>query len=63
MLHKRIGIFLCLVGLSSLIAGCQPGRFTDDRRYVGNPERPEATSEPTSSVENVPARPTPEDRK
>ena len=47
MLHKPVGIFLLLVGLSSWMTGCQPGRFTDDRRYVGNPERPKATSEST----------------
>ena len=27
-------------------AGCQKGRFTEDRRYIGHPERPAATSEP-----------------
>lgn len=31
--------------------GCQPGRLTDDRRYVGSPERPEATSEATRDTD------------
>lgn len=26
-------------------AACAKGRYTDDRHYVGNPERPPATSE------------------
>ena len=40
-----LGTSCLLVVLISWVVGCQPGRFTDDRRYVGNPERPEATSE------------------
>lgn len=28
-------------------AGCAKGRYTEDHHYVGNPERPSATSEPT----------------
>lgn len=40
-----LGTSCLFVVLISSVVACQPGRFTDDRRYVGNPERPEATSE------------------
>lgn len=36
-----------IVLISIAIGGCQKGRFTDDRHYVGDPERPAATSEST----------------
>ena len=31
--------------LMSLLAGCQRGHYTDDRQYVGDPERVESASE------------------
>jgi hypothetical protein len=31
-----------------ITTGCNKGRYTDDRHYVGNPERPQATSESTT---------------
>ncbi|MGE0645014.1 MAG: hypothetical protein AB7P24_15230 [Nitrospira sp.] len=59
MLHKLVGMFVLLVSLTSWgVVGCQPGRFTDDRRYVGNPERPEATSEPTRAENDDLRQPT-----
>jgi hypothetical protein len=37
-----VGVYL----LTPLIAAaCAKGRYTDDHHYVGNPERPPATSE------------------
>lgn len=42
------------------MTGCQPGRLTDDRRYVGSPERPEATSEATRDTDT--GNQTPADR-
>ena len=29
-----------------VVTACAKGRYTDDHHYVGNPERPPATSEP-----------------
>jgi hypothetical protein len=37
---------LCVLLFQLLVAtSCAKGRYTDDRHYVGNPERPPATSE------------------
>jgi len=61
MRRSLVGTSFLVVCVASWIVGCQPGRFTDDRRYVGNPERPEATSEPTRPDKNDPGRSTRED--
>lgn len=40
------GVILSLSSFMMLITtACATGRYTDDQHYVGNPERPPATSE------------------
>lgn len=58
MTPRLVGSSLLVVGVASWIVGCQQGRFTDDHRYVGNPERPKATSESTRPDNDDPGKPT-----
>jgi hypothetical protein len=42
-------VWLLLAALVSVsIWGCEKGMYTKDRHYIGNPERPAATSEPAT---------------
>jgi hypothetical protein len=61
MLRGAVVSLFPIVLMSMLIVGCQKGRFTDDRHYVGDPERPAATSESTRD-RNDTRRPTNADR-
>jgi hypothetical protein len=47
-------LILTLSSLVLLSAACQTGRYTDDYEYVGNPERPPATSESTTPGRDTP---------
>ena len=43
-----IGLITTMLGvgvLSALLIGCEKGHYTDDRHYVGNPERVESAGD------------------
>jgi hypothetical protein len=44
---RGITIALCFSIMLFTLA-CTEGRYTEDHHYVGNPERPQATSESTT---------------
>ena len=48
---------LLVVFVATPMVGCQPGHMTEDRRYVGDPERPAATSEPIRDTDDDPGEP------
>lgn len=54
-MYRNLVVSLCSI-MMLLTAACTKGRYTDDRHYVGNPERPHATSESTTP-EPVPRTP------
>jgi hypothetical protein len=55
----RTMMTLLLVIALGPIIGCEKGRYTDDRHYIGDPERIPAASEPATGGTTVPRGVTP----
>jgi hypothetical protein len=56
------GLMVSLCFMMLFATACNKGRYTDDRHYVGNPERPYATSESTTGDNNAHKPPNAESR-
>jgi hypothetical protein len=46
-------VLLFLLMTMSPMLGCEKGRYTEDRHYVGDPERIPATSEPAKESDQL----------
>ncbi len=55
---RTLTTLLLVIALGPVI-GCEKGRYTDDRHYIGNPERLPAASEPATERNAVPRGVTP----